>query len=72
LIALDLELGDLGDRPFGTDMSDEAVYLARGQLALTGGEVTEISCGNLAQAFCVDFLYGNTSSWEPTSHPGSG
>jgi len=46
-------------------MTDEAVDLASGELALTGGEVTEISCGNLAQAFCVDFLYGNTSSWEP-------
>ena len=53
-------------------MSDETVDLAGRKLTLTGGEVTEISCGNLAQAFCVDFLYGNTSSWEPTSHPASG
>ena len=70
LIALDLELGDLGDRPFGTDMSDEAVDLAGCQLTLTGGEIAEISRGDLAQAFCVDFLYGNTSSWEPTATPG--
>jgi hypothetical protein len=43
-------------------MSDETVDLACGKLALTGGEIAEISRGNLAQAFCVDFLYGNTSS----------
>jgi hypothetical protein len=70
LIALDFKLGNLRDRPFGPDMSDETVDFARGELTLTGSKVAEISGGNLAEAFCVDFLYGNTSSWQPSQQPG--
>src|SRR5207253_2480527 len=61
LIALDFELGDLGDRSLSADVPDETVDLAGGELTLPGGEPPEVLRRNLSQTLRVDFLYDSTS-----------
>jgi hypothetical protein len=49
---------------------DKAVNLARGELALSGGQPAQILRGNLPQALGVGFLYESTSTRAKFQRPG--
>jgi hypothetical protein len=47
-------------------VTNEPIDFAGCQLTLAGCESSDVLRRDLAQAPCVDFLYDNTSRWEPS------